>query len=542
MTAINIDIKASTSFLLREIYLLRSFQDADITTREIGLDRKVNRIVVIENENMSVWAEPYDLVLTSGYIYRDNADSLIKEMDALKNVGATGLCMKKGRFKETEIQKVIKHANEINFPFILLPITSIFASVVQEGMEEILYQQILDFQEIQNTTEKLLNDMYLANTPEERLEVIENAFFNPVLIADSENDFIMTKKTRNLLSEDVQNQIMHIKYNNRSNSPVIIKDAEGDRIIPLYTFNTSIKDGVSMLLLEYIRPLADKDWIVLRQVGQSIMLEMKNAMMVRKIERKYKQKFVDDLISGKLEGEDPLKICVRAQKEGYLLKTETMYSVVVIDTLYNKEETKFTVNEVSIIRQSLRHIDRNIIFTIEEGKLILILEVSNNHEVINNNLKMLQEKLNYFLNDRKLSFYTSEPFPIEKAHEAYLQARKIRDIAKNVNVQDNIVTMYTLGPAYLLSTVNKEYGRSYSESKLGKLIEYDKNSDSMLLDTLKCFLDCGGNKQTASKSLHVHYNTMVYRMSKIEEILGYPPAEGNNPFELRLALYMHDFM
>ncbi|AJY74398.1 PucR family transcriptional regulator [Paenibacillus beijingensis] len=60
--------------------------------------------------------------------------------------------------------------------------------------------------------------------------------------------------------------------------------------------------------------------------------------------------------------------------------------------------------------------------------------------------------------------------------------------------------------------------RGYRNICLEKLREYDREHNGDLLRTLEVFLGCDSNSKLAADALHVHTNTMNYRLKRISEI------------------------
>lgn len=60
----------------------------------------------------------------------------------------------------------------------------------------------------------------------------------------------------------------------------------------------------------------------------------------------------------------------------------------------------------------------------------------------------------------------------------------------------------------------------YQEAKLQKLKQEDEIKGTEFYNTLKEYLLHGNNVGMSSKKLYIHRNTMIYRLSKIKEILG----------------------
>jgi purine catabolism regulator len=75
--------------------------------------------------------------------------------------------------------------------------------------------------------------------------------------------------------------------------------------------------------------------------------------------------------------------------------------------------------------------------------------------------------------------------------------------------------------------------KSFYNEYLGKLNEYEAKRDGELAETLKVYLQCGTAAETA-RLLHIHRNTLLYRLGRIQEITGYDLEDG----ETRLALHL----
>ncbi|MFF7456224.1 helix-turn-helix domain-containing protein [Kitasatospora sp. NPDC008115] len=76
----------------------------------------------------------------------------------------------------------------------------------------------------------------------------------------------------------------------------------------------------------------------------------------------------------------------------------------------------------------------------------------------------------------------------------------------------------------------------FVRAALGPLLEYDARRGTELVRTLRAYFDCGGSLTRAKDELHVHVNTVVQRLDRVEVLLG---PDWNGPersLELQLAL------
>ena len=74
---------------------------------------------------------------------------------------------------------------------------------------------------------------------------------------------------------------------------------------------------------------------------------------------------------------------------------------------------------------------------------------------------------------------------------------------------------------------------------LGPLLEYDARRGTALVRTLHAYFDCAGSLIRAKEQLHVHVNTVVQRLDRIQALLGRDWNSPQRALELQLALRLH---
>lgn len=120
---------------------------------------------------------------------------------------------------------------------------------------------------------------------------------------------------------------------------------------------------------------------------------------------------------------------------------------------------------------------------------------------------------------------------------AVLQARYARRLAERspgrvaVMAGDEVASHLLL-----LAAVPDELRRSFRDQVVGPLSAYDETHKSELIRTLRVFLAHSGSWTQAAAELHVHVNTLRYRMTRIAELTGRDPARPGDRVDLHLAL------
>jgi PucR family transcriptional regulator, purine catabolism regulatory protein len=94
-----------------------------------------------------------------------------------------------------------------------------------------------------------------------------------------------------------------------------------------------------------------------------------------------------------------------------------------------------------------------------------------------------------------------------------------------------------LGLYQLLTALgtNPEAARFYRKT-LGKLVAFDKEKNAELVDTLDAFYACHGNLSQTAARLHIHRNTLTYRLSQISSVAQVDLEDPDARFSLQLAL------
>ncbi len=82
--------------------------------------------------------------------------------------------------------------------------------------------------------------------------------------------------------------------------------------------------------------------------------------------------------------------------------------------------------------------------------------------------------------------------------------------------------------------------RAFHDAMLGKLIEYDSRNGAELVRTLAAYFAARNSPTEAAERLHLHRNTFLYRLHRIEEITGFDLDDPETRLSLHLALRIGD--
>jgi hypothetical protein len=92
----------------------------------------------------------------------------------------------------------------------------------------------------------------------------------------------------------------------------------------------------------------------------------------------------------------------------------------------------------------------------------------------------------------------------------------------------------------LLSAVPARLRHTFGRQLLAPLVDYDALHGSDLVGTAASFLNSCGSWQRSAEELHVHVNTLRYRIARIEQLTGRSMSSMHDRVDLYLALSCHD--
>lgn len=98
-----------------------------------------------------------------------------------------------------------------------------------------------------------------------------------------------------------------------------------------------------------------------------------------------------------------------------------------------------------------------------------------------------------------------------------------------------------IGVEGMLATLRQGTGAAtFVEQVLGPVVDYDRETDSELVPTLRAYLRHGCRPGPAAEELAVHRHTLTYRLERVAELSGRDARDGANLLELTLALALLD--
>src|SRR5690606_28505164 len=110
---------------------------------------------------------------------------------------------------------------------------------------------------------------------------------------------------------------------------------------------------------------------------------------------------------------------------------------------------------------------------------------------------------------------------ITSLSDSYAEARRVRAIASMSGLSGEVLRYNELGVyPLLLQLAGSEELPRFLDTYMTALKEHDERQDSQLIATLRMYFQCGRNAKAAAGKLFAHYNTVLYRLERVSNLLG----------------------
>lgn len=291
--------------------------------------------------------------------------------------------------------------------------------------------------------------------------------------------------------------------------------------------------------------------LIMGQVAPILSLEFARERERSKVESRYQSEAFMDVVQGTYQQAE--EMLARARLLGHDL---TGPRAVVLFEI-SPDETVHAASEPYIqwskhLREELLRTWPNAWVIHEPRRVTALLPSSKNgaeHEsegqlsdaqAILHSLERVQARL-YPRNTRHIPFYTGGigqiASTIQAIPQAWREAQQALEIGRRLFGEGKLHSFARLGIYRLLFPL---YGQQtlldFYQETLGPLLDIDNRSNQALLETLEAFFHCNGNLSETARSMHLHRNSLLYRLSRIEEALGRSLEDAELRLSLQIAL------
>lgn len=541
---------------VEEALKLKIFDQARILTGIEQLTKEqFNWISIIEGP-VEDFVKEKELVLTRGIEYTENPEMLIDFIREIHASGAAALGIAVGRYIYEIPQSVIEFAQETNFILIELPIEIRFADIQKKVMTLINEKQNDISIRAERIQKNLINLIIQGKNLKDLIKYIENELGWNIVFLDRESrlgelntadkklitlwETEYNKKERT--SED-NNQLKLIRYQNYI---IFKKDVSME--------TGQIGESSFIMQLNKNEELTPGIFQIIESLSAATALWISREDAILKTELRLRNDFIWNLANTPdIVIDNHIKS--RAKLFGYKLNIPYICLVGFPENFDDLAKSRYDSdffgfkNSIYYIEEEVQHaaafLKKAVVFTYSNNELIIFLEDDDDPSSVNIFLDLVEKKLNTLMPGTIISWGIGKDSDgILQFHESYKKAVSALEIGRKQNGPGERVHYKATELNRLLMIMEKDDEiKKIIKKVLMPLISYDNQKEMNLIDTYLVYDRHNKNVSQSARSLNLHRQSLLYRLSKIESLTGLCLDNANDALLLNISikLYLHAF-
>jgi purine catabolism regulator len=563
-------LKIIFSWGLRQVLTVQDVVELDILsgakvrTAKHKLSKQPVEWVSIMDIPVENFIRKNEFVLNSGAGSQNDMEVFHQFVESVYESGASALAIAKGRYIVDIPKSVLEFAEEKEFLIIEIPWEIRFAEIVHSVMTEIKRSQNKELQIVENIQQHLLNMILHNSNPSKVADFIGDKLGKPLIIVDKSGSIKgKSKTTRSLIEKwnlyretnDFGHRALPLTYGQHplyariervkflNNVIVQIPIQSSNRIQGYLCVELEDNEKVDLFLNNQIVSL-------LEQASTVLAMWFLRESAIEETKMRLRGDFVWSLAKGEFSSWN--QKLAQAKSLGYVLELPYICLIGTNENLKELYQRNNTDTSYELWKESMiyyiqdeiflaANIAKHKVMTTSHGNdIILFLEVSieASKEKANNFLELLNRRLSNLLPGLIISWGIGSCYEGERrfidsfndAHMAIQIGRTKEGPGCRISYEDTRTER-----ALLRLAKDKEMSDIVNKT-IKSLIEYDKQKNTNLIETINVYNENQGKISQTARSLHLHRHTLLYRLRKIEAITSLSIIDPEDRFLLELSI------
>jgi PucR family transcriptional regulator, purine catabolism regulatory protein len=531
-----------------ELLRLPTLSSAEVVAGRSGLHRAVQRLNVMTVPDILPWVKEHEFLLATGYPLPRSAAELAELVAALDARGLAALGVKLGKYIEALPREMLRRADQLGFPIIDIPQQVGFDDILSQALTDIINRQSAVLARAEEIHRVFMQIVLHGGGLPEITDTLSHLIEGAVVVLDDEDRVLAASRLDEVSASLARAGLLaddgRIVAGDALVPKTRVEATRGVRWAVAPVLAGSMRHG-RILAVQGERPLQDDVLIALERAATVVALDATKKLAVTAVERKFRSDFLHELLSGRARDEQ--EVLNRSRSLGWDLERPLIVVVAELEPLADAdgerselEERRLRARLTDAWTSSVRACDPGAAVAGFASEFVAIVGVPPDRDAAEAGTSLV-ETIATGLAQRSrhpLSFGVSRPVttPIELA-QAYDQATKAMQIGRRIHGPGGITGFDSLGVYRLLSLIDDaEELRSFAYESLGPLLTLERPERDDLLQTLEVLVECNLNVARAARRLYFHYNTLRYRIIKLERLLGPFTTNPNLCLQIELAL------
>jgi PucR family transcriptional regulator, purine catabolism regulatory protein len=531
-----------------ELLRLPTLESAEVVAGRSGLHRVVQRLNVMTVPDILPWVKENEFLLATGYPLPRSPAELAELVAALDARGLAALGVKLGKYIEALPQEMLRRADRLDFPIIDIPQQVGFDDILSQALTDIINRQSAVLARAEEIHRVFMQIVLHGGGLPEITDKLSQLIEGTVVVLDDEDRVLAASRldevSDSLAAAGLLAEGGRIVAGDAVLPRTRVQATRGVRWAVAPVLAGSMRHG-RILAVQGERPLQDDVLIALERAATVVALDATKKLAVTAFERKFRSDFLHELLSGRARNER--EVLSRSRSLGWDLERPLIVVVAEpeLEPLPDSErsdleEQQLRARLTDAWTSAVRGCDPGAAVAGFASEFVAIVGVPRDRDPAEAAVSLANTIATGLAQRSRhpLSFGVSRPVatPTELA-TAYDQATRAMQIGRRIHGPGAVTRFDSLGVYRLLSLIDDtEELRSFAYESLGPLLALDRPERDDLLQTLEALVECNLNVARAARRLYFHYNTLRYRIIKLERLLGPFTTNPNLCLQIELAL------
>ncbi|WP_066456035.1 PucR family transcriptional regulator [Anaerotruncus rubiinfantis] len=530
---------------VREALQLERMRECRLVAGEKGLCREIACVDSMEIPDISTWLKKKELLLTTGYVLRQDTGALLKLIEALHNAQSAGIAIKT-RFFGALPEEALALADRYGLPLIEVPDAMPFVELMMP-----LMRAIMDAQNVRLEFSKTIHDQFTelelsGGGLDAVADMLHRLLSMPVVITDRDlkisaaapegaalrGDFhqilpeILAWAECTDFSEDVVEKPL-------GEGRLVARKARFKNNVCSYIFIFCPKntfDEMHMVVLDHAVTVTALEFSKLEALNQRMSLMDNNCFI--------------DIIMRNVKSEEEVRCRAR-----YLGWPNPPFSLAVFD-INGFEKLAQDRTELDILLLKQQVVDEIQAVMNASGAPCMVISKSDSFSCLCAGAQAVQlieaTKLTVQQVQMKLGIETTAGISTQVScymdlWAAYEEATDAIRIGRRGGLRTVYIEHARLEQA-LMHCADKNYFEKFVGNTAQKLVAYDRANGTELVRTLEALVRNMGVRTQTAQELFLHRNTLLARIRRIEAVTGYDLSRSEQLMDLGLALRMRPYL
>lgn len=557
-----------TGIKLKEVMEIQPFSRAELIGGKGGLERMVSSANIQEVPEVDRWLHGGEILFTAGYAFQ-TGEKGVQLMMTLNEKGAVALAVKPGAYLPEIPKEMVQYADDHDFPLFLLPGDLPYMDCILPIFHRITQSQIAVMKRNEEIHNRLIQVMVEGRGLKGLCSVLGQMIAGAAAVVSPRGMLLALdlgiledrpgEKEQGLMQERYdlyRRELAGRRFSEstpkrmKKNKCNLLHDSSGKPqiCIPIFVKN----EHIAYLFLDMPEHEANSmDLLAFENASSLIAVELLKEQAAKHEEQKVKEQLLDDLLAKRYGDEEV--ILRRGRYVGFDFTKKSCAFILGIDSFEDclSGGKKMSEKKIQKIKQDMRaELERQFseeripVLLLGNGMDITGLIQTENRNRTQKSIPALSAVLRRLASRYgQLNFSVGigrEKEGLERVAESWNEAKYAikagRKIKKKAE-EPRLTCFEQLGCLCFLCQIEDTRATTdFYYEYMGEIERYDQENEGVLVETLEAYFANGSNLRKTAEALFVHKNSVIYRLGKVESLLGKKLSDDQVLFHLQLCL------